>query len=189
MDTIDVILMKDMHENLPKNTRVFKEYGIQGLDGVTFIKSLGALAGGGQQCEDADGFLLREQRFGSLIDIVTAGNRLKPAHSWHQDCNLPQTTVMLGFPKSNEYKGAGVFSHAIKISHQIRDQVPGGGAVVQYDEFEGVGQSDDLPNPLPESVILRPWYAKGREIMVYDDSWHIHSAPDHIHRASIWRFM
>jgi len=153
------------------------------------VKSLGALAGGGPQCKDQDGFLLRERRFGSLIDIVTAGNRLKPAHSWHQDCNLPQMTVMLGFPISNEYKGAGVFSHAIKLTHQIKDQISGGGAVVQYDEFEGVGQSEDLPNPLPESVILRPWYAKGREIMVYDDSWHIHSAPDHIHRTSVWRFM
>jgi hypothetical protein len=147
------------------------------------------MAGGGPQIKDSDGFLLRQKRFGSLIDIVTAASRLKPAHSWHQDCNLPQMTVMLGFPKTSGYQGTGVFSHAIKLSHPLKDQVPGGGQVVQYDEYEGVGKDPKLPNNLPESVILRPWYGKGREIMIYDDSWHIHSAPDHIYRTSVWRFM
>lgn len=147
------------------------------------------MAGGGPQIKDSDGFLLRQKRFGSLIDIVTAGSRLKPAHSWHQDCNLPQMTVMLGFPKTSGYLGTGVFSHAIKLSHPLKDQVPGGGQVVQYDEYEGVGKDPKLRNILPESVILRPRYGKGREIMIYDDSWHIHSAPDHIYRTSVWRFM
>ena len=167
---------------------MFERFGIHGLDGQTFMKTLGGLAGGGARVKDPEGFELHEHRFGSLIDIVTAG-RLKPAHSWHQDCNLPQMTVMLGFPKSNQYKGTGVFSHAIKLSHQLQDQVPGGGAVVQYDEYKGVGQQEDLPNPFPDSVILHPWYAKGREVMVYDDTWHLHSAPNHIHRAAVWRFM
>lgn len=66
---------------------------------------------------------------GSLIDIVNPGNRLRPNHSWHLDANLPQTTVMLGFPRANHYAGAGVFSHAVQLSHQLRDQVPGGAYV------------------------------------------------------------
>jgi hypothetical protein len=61
--------------------------------------------------------------------------------------------------------------------------------VVQYDEYEGVGQRPELPPTFPESVIIRPWYERGMEIMVYDDSWSIHSAPDHIHREAVWRFM
>jgi hypothetical protein len=63
---------------------------------------------------------------GSLIDIVNPGNRLRPNHSWHLDANLEQATVMFGFPRADHYKGAGVFSHAVQLSHQLRDQVPGG---------------------------------------------------------------
>lgn len=132
--------------------------------------------------------LLSLARTGSLIDIVNPGNRLKPAHSWHQDANLPQQTVMFGFPRENNYKGAGVFSHAVPLSHQLRDQVPGGGQVVQWDEFEPV-KSQEVPATFPEENLLRPWYERGMEVMVYDDSWSIHSAPDHIHRESVWRFM
>lgn len=66
---------------------------------------------------------------GSLIDIVNPGTRLKPNHSWHLDANLPQATVMLGFPRANHYSGAGVFSHAVQLSHQLRDHVPGGKSV------------------------------------------------------------
>lgn len=61
--------------------------------------------------------------------------------------------------------------------------------MVQWDEFEGVGQSAELPRTFPEDVIIRPWYKRGMEVMAYDDSWSIHSAPDHIHREAVWRFM
>lgn len=109
--------------------QVLRDQGIQDLDGRAFIKTLGGLAGGGARVKGEDGFEVYQKRFGSLIDIVNPGNRLKPAHSWHLDANLPQATVMFGFPRSNKYRGAGVFSHAVQLSHQLRDQVPGGGWV------------------------------------------------------------
>lgn len=68
---------------------------------------------------------------GSLIDIVNIG-RLKVAHSWHQDSGLEAMTVMLGFPKENHYSGTGVFSHGVKLSHRLKDQVPGGGQVLDH---------------------------------------------------------
>lgn len=168
--------------------QVFLDHGIKEIDGRAFIKTLGGLAGGGARVKEEDGYEVHEKRFGSLIDIVNPGARLKPAHSWHLDANLPQTTVMFGFPRANNYKGAGVFSHAVQLSHQLRDQVPGGGQVVQYDEFEIV-RNGELPPTFPEENIIRPWFERGSEIMVYDDTWSIHSAPDHIHREAVWRFM
>ena len=118
-----------MTVTLPIQQQVLRDQGIQELDGRAFIKTLGGLAGGGARVKGEDGFEVHAKRFGSLIDIVNPGNRLKPAHSWHLDANLPQATVMFGFPRANNYKGAGVFSHAVQLSHQLRDQVPGGGWV------------------------------------------------------------
>lgn len=114
------------NSNQPPKPQVLRDQGIQEIDGRAFIKTLGGLAGGGARVKGEDGFEVHEKRFGSLIDIVNPGNRLKPAHSWHLDANLPQTTVMFGFPRANNYRGAGVFSHAVQLSHQLRDQVPGG---------------------------------------------------------------
>ena len=63
-----------------------------------------------------------------------------------------------------------------------------GGQVVQYDEYDIVRSGELLPT-FPEENIIRPWFQRGSEVMVYDDTWSIHSAPDHIHREAVWRFM
>jgi len=55
------------------------------------------------------------------------------------------------------------------------------GEVIQWEDF----QAGDLPI----SVIGRPEYRRGREVMVYMDATHIHSAPDETNRESVWRFM
>jgi hypothetical protein len=36
---------------------------------------------------------------------------------------------------------------------------------------------------------VRPGYGRGRELIVYSDARVVHSAPDAIHRESLWRFM
>ena len=51
-------------------TELFEQHGVAGLDGETFIQTLGALCG--------------EEGHGSLIDITGTGRR-KERHSWHQD--------------------------------------------------------------------------------------------------------
>ena len=54
-------------------------------------------------------------------------------------------------------------------------------------EFEPIDfESDDR---VPEAAILRPSYARGKEILAYSDARTIHSAPDIIHRCALWRFM
>lgn len=60
--------------------------------------------------------------------------------------------------------------------------------MVQYDEYDIVRSGELLPT-FPEENIIRPWFQRGSEVMVYDDTWSIHSAPDHIHREAVWRFM
>ena len=42
---------------------------------------------------------------------------------------------------------------------------------------------------IPEASIVRPGYGRGRELIVYSDARVVHSAPDAIHRESLWRFM
>lgn len=54
--------------------------------------------------------------------------------------------------------------------------------VIQLENYE------NAPT-IPEEVIIRPWYRKGAEIMIYNDATHIHSAPDSFHREAVWRFM
>eukprot|EP00959_Pyramimonas_sp_CCMP1952_P459766 9478776-Pyramimonas_sp.AAC.2 len=57
------------------------------------------------------------------------------------------------------------------------------GSVIQWDCYAPV------PDPIPEECIMRPVYRKGKEIMVYRDCDHLHSAPDMANRKAVWRFM
>ncbi len=45
-------------------TQVFRDHGIEAIDGRAFIKVLGGLAGGGARVKDEDGFEVHEKRFG-----------------------------------------------------------------------------------------------------------------------------
>ena len=146
-------------------TALFEQHGVSGLDGETFIQTLGALCG--------------EESHGSLIDITGTGRR-RERHSWHQDSGLERFTVMLGFPPESNWSGVGVFSHSVKLSHPLR-QDGAAGTIIQWEDYA----STDVPI----NTIGRPEYFEGHEVMVYRDSDHIHSAPDETNRESVWRFM
>ena len=145
----------------------FAEHGVS-LSGIEFVRGLTALCG--------------ERPHGSLIDIVPLQRRV--AHSWHQDSGISSFTVLLGFPPRDRYVGGGVFSSQIKLSHPLRPTSGDAhGAVVEYELFE------PPPEPIPDEHVLRPGYARGREIFVSDDTTHLHSTPDRQTRECLWRFM
>lgn len=157
-------------------TRVFQEYGFFSLEGHIFIERIGSLCCSGGLLPRVDAERNRFRVSGSWLDIVSPpGQRSRGNHAWHQDSGLHQFTTMLGFPKSDNYVGPGVFSHVVKLSHcMIPPERPG--PVIISGSF-------------PESTIIRPVYRKGREIMVYKDSSVVHSAPDAFIRDGVWRFM
>ena len=147
-------------------TLLFASNGIP-LTGTAFIHTLSSLCGDSPHV------------FGSWMDIIGVKNRRIP-HSWHQDSGLNQNTVMFGFPPHDNYEGIGVFSHAFRLSHQLpAPLVPG----PRLWDISAV--FDDIP----ERLVIRPLYRRGKEIMVYNDRDIFHSAPDLAFRESIWRLM
>lgn len=80
------------------------------------------------------------------------------------------------------------YSHIVKMSHILRQ--PGDdGEVIQYEALAAHGSTGNMVEDIPEKYIVRPLYQRGREIVVYGDANHIHSAPDFAHRESLWRLM
>ena len=182
-------------------TTVFQNYlPHSNLDGDTFMTTLINLCGD-------------EPKFGSWMDIVGVLEK-NLEHAWHQDSGFSHKTVMVGFPISNNYEGLGVFSHAVKLSHRLKEpELAGKGDVpgprtwplreMMIEEDCGTSPSDgkrrrDSDIIAAESVrrlqfsdkyIIRPVFRKGKEIMIYDDSKVFHSAPDYARRESLWRFM
>eukprot|EP00793_Prasinoderma_coloniale_P006191 PRCOL_00004666-RA len=152
-------------------------HGIAGVSGGDFMHTLGAMCGG-------------EVTSGTLIDISSiALARKKAPHSWHQDSGLRQRTVLLGFPIEDAYDGAGVFTHVVKLSNELSPN-PGRsrGAIVEWERFDADGNGSSPP-PIAEQHVLRPRYRRGQEVVSYVDAYTLHSAPDHIHREALWRFM
>jgi len=145
---------------------VLAAYGVEAISGASFIQTLGDLCG--------------VESHGTLIDITSTGRR-QERHSWHQDSGLERFTVMLGFPPESNWEGVGVFSHSAKLSHPLR-QDGREGDIIEWESFK-------VGDELPVEVIGRPVYSAGREVMVYCDATHIHSAPDATSRESVWRFM
>ena len=144
--------------------------------------NLGDAAPTGDEFMNKIGSLCGSKPSTHWIDIVGVLDRCIP-HSWHQDtgrsANGDTFTVLLGFPKEDNYDGVGVFSHAVKL------------------KYERVA-SDDHPNNEPvvypglsvdEKYIVRPRYAEGNEILLFRDIDTIHSSPDVAFRASVMRFM
>jgi hypothetical protein len=150
-------------------TRVLKEHlGSQGPTGDEFMEKIGELCG--------------SQPSTHWIDIVGITGR-KILHSWHQDTGRSgldgsAKTVMIGFPREDNYDGVGVFSHAIKLTREqwAADDHPLNEPLVY------TGQVD-------EAFIVRPRYAEGQEILVYRDIDILHSAPEITWRSSVMRFM
>jgi len=93
---------------MKRMTDVLKEYiGEQSPTGDEFMEAIGALCG--------------SEPSSHWIDIVGVMNRRIP-HSWHQDTGRSRggdtKTVLLGFPKEDNYSGVGVFSHAVKLKYE-----------------------------------------------------------------------
>ena len=155
-------------------TAAFADAGVD-LSGDEFVSTLSGLCG--------------DSAHGSLMDIAAIPGRVV-AHSWHQDSGVSSMTVMLGFPPSNGYEGGGVFSHAVRLSHPLRPP-PGAsiGDVYEYERYESAGDGSAAPPEITDEFVVRPVYARGKEVVVWDDSTHLHSAPDRQHRESLWRFM
>jgi len=142
----------------------------------------------GEEAPTGDEFM---EKIGSLcgskpsthwIDIVGIVDRKIP-HSWHQDTgrspNGDTRTVLLGFPKDDNYDGCGVFSHAIKLKYErlAKEDHPPQEPVV-YPKL-AVGNE----------FIVRPRFAKGCEIIIFRDIDVLHSSPDIAYRSSVMRFM
>lgn len=143
-------------------------------------KHLGENAPTGDEFMDTIGSLCGNKPSTHWIDIVGVLTRRVP-HSWHQDTgNSPDDskTVLLGFPPSDNYEGVGVFSHVVKLKKEQW-------ASEEHSPMEPVLYRQEIG----DEYIVRPRYAKGRELIVYRDVDVLHSSPDVAHRASVMRFM
>lgn len=133
-------------------------------------------------------------RTGHFIDIVGGpGSRRLARYAWHQDRggDTEAVTVMLGFPAASRQRGCGVFSHVSPLSHLVVHEADAEGDNSRPREFSderGERRFLDV-DAIPEASIVRPGYGRGRELIVYSDARVVHSAPDAIHRESLWRFM
>ncbi len=152
------------------------------MNGLTKVlkQYLGEDAPSGDEFMNAIGRLCGEEPSTHWMDIIGVQDR-SINHSWHQDTgnNKSCQTVMLGFPAENNYDGTGVFSHAIPLSHQ--QYAPPSHPANQPILFEN--------SNISEKYIIRPRFAKYRELLIYSDTDIIHSAPDVTYRSSIMRFM
>jgi hypothetical protein len=156
-------------------TKTFEKYGVVNLTGEHFIRALGGLC--------------RTPCHGTLIDIASIGKQ-KIRHSWHQDSGYERFTVMLGFPAPTPSEslppGVGVFTHAVKLSHALK-QPNAQGSVIQWENYNHTECGTDVEFDV--KYIARPVFGVGCEVMVYCDAHHVHSAPDEAHREAVWRFM
>ncbi len=118
------------------------------------------------------------------IDIVGIMDR-KISYSWHQDNGRSSNgggdarTVLLGFPKEDNYEGTGVFSHVVKL---------------KYERLAPMDHPPDEPIVYPNLVVedeyvVKPLYTTKREIIMFRDVDVLHSAPEVAYRASVMRFM
>ncbi|KAL7473240.1 hypothetical protein ACHAXS_013672 [Conticribra weissflogii] len=154
---------------MKQTTAVLKNYlGEKAPTGDEFMEKIGSLCGSKPSTH--------------WIDIVGIVDRRIP-HSWHQDTgrspNGDTQTVLLGFPKDDNYDGCGVFSHAIKL------------------KYERLAKEDHPPQEpvvypklaVDDEYIVRPRFAKGCEIIIFRDIDVLHSSPDIAYRSSVMRFM
>ena len=160
---------EDEKFRMKKLTEVLIEYlGEDAPSGDEFMETVGALCGSKPSTH--------------WIDIVGVLDRKIP-HSWHQDTgrspNGDTKTVLLGFPKEDNYDGAGVFSHAVKLKYEREapEEHPTNEPVV-YPKLE-----------VDDAYVVKPRFAEGSEIVVFRDVDLLHSAPDVAYRSSVMRFM
>jgi hypothetical protein len=136
--------------------------------GDEFMERIGSMCGSGAT--------------GHWIDIVgIVGRRI--SHSWHQDTGIcpggDTRTVLLGFPKEDDYDGPGVFSHVVKLESERH-------APVDHPPGEPIVYPDLI---VDDEYVVRPRFARGSEIFAFRDVDILHSAPDVAYRTSVMRFM
>jgi len=150
-------------------TRVLQEYlgADEAPTGDEFMDTIGGLCGSKPQTH--------------WIDIVGITDR-KISHSWHQDTgrspNGDTKTVLLGFPREDNYVGVGVFSHLVKLEKEQW-------APEDHPPVEPVLYKEAID----ETYIYRPQFACRQEIIMYRDVDVLHSSPDVAFRSSVMRFM
>lgn len=160
----------------PRLTEVLKRLGTDAPTGPEFLRSVAGLALPG-----FDG-----ATSGHWMDIVGLRDR-NTTHAWHQDAHgrSDQLTVMLGFPARDYVESTtGVFSHVVKLSHEMHRRTEDVGPCVFHPDDFGFESG-----VFPDDIIIKPTFRRGQEILVYSDASTLHSAPDLAHRDSIWRFM
>lgn len=150
-----------------KLTKVLNEYiGEEAPTGDQFMETIGKLCGPAPSTH--------------WIDIVGITDR-KISHSWHQDGprSTGRKTVLLGFPKEDNYDGVGVFSHAVKLKYER-----------VAPENHPINEPVVYPHLIvDDEYIVKPRFAQDNEILVFRDIDSFHSAPDVAYRASVMRFM
>jgi hypothetical protein len=119
------------------------------------------------------------------IDIVGIMDR-KISYSWHQDTgrshqgsDSTRRTVLLGFPREDNYDGTGVFSHAVKLKYERNAPMD-----------HPINEPIVYPNLVVEDeFVVKPRYAMGHELIMFRDVDILHTAPEVAYRASVMRFM
>lgn len=127
---------------------------------------------------------------GHFIEIVGGPGATRVArHAWHQDRGGDDgaVTAMLGFPPTDRYVGCGVFSHVCPLRNYV---VNGEVDHASPREFHPASRFLAVDGEsVPAASVVRPSYARGREVLVYSDARTCHTSPDVVHRDCLWRFM
>jgi hypothetical protein len=146
------------------------------------VAHLGPNAPNGDRFMTTIGDLCGSQPSTHWIDIVGIMDR-KISYSWHQDTGRSKggdsRTVLLGFPREDNYDGTGVFSHAVKL---------------MYERHAPIDHPINEPIVYPKLVVedefvVKPRYTVGQEIVMFRDVDVLHSAPEVAYRASVMGFM
>jgi hypothetical protein len=94
---------------------------------------------------------------------------------------------------------AGMLTELVSLSHQFSmefwrqgrfplPELPEGQTQYSDDESRAYDRKGWQALGVTEAHRASPRFARGRELLVYRDSDHLHRSPDGCARASIWRF-
>jgi len=127
------------------------------------------------------------------------------ALEWHQDWAAAEMahmfdasrTVMFAFPASgsSDHEGTGLFTELIRLTHEFSTET------LKTTTSSYCGLTTDAMDRkaaaelgVSDDHIVRPYYGRGRELLVYKDSEHLHRSPRSTSgpagrtRQAIWRF-
>jgi len=170
-----------------ETTRVLQQYlGFNAPSGDVFMDIIGSL------CQSTE----PPFHWTEVVGVGAMQNKKmgeKSELAWHQDYGCVEQQqqdkkdyitnrnnhVFFGFPCENNYDGAGVFPHLIKLKHEQWRKNPDGMSSKPI-FYRGA---------VPDQYVVRPRYISGsREIIIFRDVDVFHSSPDIQYRTSIMRF-